>query len=113
MSFCYDRSRPDFFENCVEHQTFPRNDALKLIVLEEILDDFEVGETYSKSKVNEKIQQYFDEYVMIRREFVNFRYVQYDNTENEYTVMKNELSEDDAREISRLERHARDIGVLD
>lgn len=113
MELSYDRDTEEYVEQCRENQNFPRNDALKLIVLERLLEAFEESETYTKSDVNAKIKQYFDEYILIRREFVNFGYLQYDNRQNTYTVKTLELSIDEIRDISRLERHARDLGILD
>lgn len=73
----------------------------------------ETGRTYSKSDVNEKIESHFADFVMVRRELVNFQYLEYDHRTNEYTVVRRQLSEEDVRAISRLERHAKDIGLLD
>lgn len=113
MAVRYDRDRASFFEKCRRNGTIPGNDALKLIVLERILEEFELGEVYRKSEVNETIERHFDDAALVRRELVNFGYLRYDNRANEYAVEKLELTEDDIRERSRLERHARDIGLLD
>ena len=113
MELSYDRDPDAFFEKCRANQTFPRNDALKLIVLERLLEAFDEGETYTKTDVNAKIESTFDEYILIRRDLVNFGYLRYDNRENTYTVDRTELSRDAIRDISRLERHARDIGALE
>jgi hypothetical protein len=113
MALSFNRDRSEYFETCVEADSLPGNDALKLIVLEALLDEFEVGETYSKAEVNATLGDYFTDHVTVRRELVNFGYARYDNTENEYTVVKRELSEADVRERTRLSRHARDLGVLE
>ena len=113
MAIEFDRDTDEFFRRCVDEQTVPGNDALKQIVLERIAAAFELGETYEKAAVNETIQEYFEEYVFLRRELVNFGYLTHDNRAGTYTAEKHELSEADFRSISRLERHARDIGVLE
>ncbi|MDH5018687.1 DUF2087 domain-containing protein [Halobacterium rubrum] len=113
MALSFDRDWREFFETRVEADSLPGNDALKLVVLEELLDEFEVGETYSKAEVNATLGEHFGDHVTVRRELVNFGYVHYDNTTNEYTVVKRELSEAEVRERTRLERHARDVGVLE
>ena len=113
MGLSFDRDRRECFETRVEADSLPGNDALKLVVLEELLDEFAVGETYTKREVNATLGEYFTDHVTVRRELVNFGYVHYDNTANEYAVVKRELSEADVRERSRLERHARDLGVLE
>jgi hypothetical protein len=114
MELEYDRDTDAFFERCVDQGTFPRNDALKLVVLERILEEsFTVGETYEKSTVNERLEPYHEDYILLRRELVNFGYCRYDHLTNEYTVETAELSESDIRSISRLERHARSLDLLE
>jgi hypothetical protein len=113
MGLSFDRDRRTYFEQRVDADSMPGNDALKLIVLEVLLDEFEVGETYTKREVNDVLGEYFTDHVTVRRELVNFGYVHYNNTENEYTVVKRELSAADVRERTRLSRHARDLGVLE
>jgi len=113
MSLSYDRDRREFFEKRVAADSLPGNDALKLVVLEALPDEFEVGETYSKTEVNAILGAYFTDHVTVRRELVNFGYVHDDNTANEYTVVKRALAASDVRERTRLARHAHDLGVLE
>lgn len=113
MALSFDRDRREYFRQRVDADSLPGNDALKLVVLEELLDDFEVGETYTKREVNDVLGEYFTDHVTVRRELLNFGYVRYDNTANEYTVRRRELDEADVRERTRLARHARDVGVLE
>lgn len=114
MALDFDRDRDAFFEKCRDSDSVPGNSALKLIVLEELVDrKFAVGETYTKTEVTERIGEHFEEPIHLRRELVNFGYLRYDNRENEYEVRTLELSEDEVRENGHLERHAKDIGVLD
>jgi hypothetical protein len=113
MTLTYDRDREAFFEECRERGRLPKNDALKLIVLERLLEPLEVGETYMKAELNERVEPHFDDHALVRRELVNFGYCRYDNRTNEYTVEKTTFDEDDLGEISRLERHARDVGLVE
>jgi hypothetical protein len=114
MALRYDRDRDDYFQRCRESGSIPSNDALKLVVLERLLDaEFELDETYDKATVTARLREHFKQAILLRREFVNFGYMGYDNRANEYTVRKLELDEADVRENRRLERHAKDIGVLD
>lgn len=113
MDIEYDRDPAEFYESCLERGRLPNNDALKQIVLERLADQFEPDEIYDKQEVTERLEPRFDDHVLVRRELVNFGYLRYDNTENTYRVQKTELSEQDYRENTRLERHARDLGLLE
>ncbi|MBP1987390.1 DUF2087 domain-containing protein [Halolamina salifodinae] len=113
MALDFDRDREAFFEKCRESDSVPGNSALKLVVLEELLDrEFETGETYTKTEVTERIGEHFAEPIHLRRELVNFGYVHYDNRANEYEILTRTLSEEDVRENGHLTRHAKDLGVL-
>ena len=100
-------------DRCVEEGRLPRSDALKLPVLERVPDEFEVGEPDAKEDLTGTLGEYFDDPVLVRRELVNFGYVGHDNTAGTYTVRKRSLTEEDVRSISRLERHARDLGLIE
>lgn len=113
MGLSYDVDREAFFEKCQQSQSVPGNDALKLVLLERILEEFEAGVVYSKSEVDERIRRHFDQHILLRRELVNFGYLRYDNRANEYRVERLELTEADVRETDRLRRHAEDVGALD
>lgn len=64
-------------------------------------------------EVNGILETFFDDYVLVRRELVNFDYLFYDNTANTYEVRKTTLSESDFRNNTLLERHAKDPGWLE
>jgi len=113
MSLTYDRDREAFFEECRARGRLPSNDALKLIVLERLLEPLDVGETYTKAELNEHVEPHFDDHALVRGELVNVGYCRYNDLTNEYTVERATFDEDDIGEISRLERHARDIGLVE
>lgn len=114
MALDYDRDREAYFEKCRESDSMPGNAALKLLVLEELLGrEFESGTTYTKTEVTERIGEHFAEPIHLRRELVNFGYARHDNRENEYEIRTLELSEADVRANGHLERHAKDLGVLE
>jgi len=113
MDVEYDRDPDEVVASSLEGGQLPRNDALKQIVLERLVEKFEVGETYEKRAVNDVLAEHFEDYVLVRRELVNFGYMRYDNTANTFEVRKTELSEQDYRENTRLRRHAEDLGLLD
>ena len=114
MALDFDRDREAVFEKHRRNDSMPGNSALKLLVLEELLDrEFTAGETYSKDELTERIGDHFDEPIHLRRELVNFGYARYDNRTNEYEIRTLKLSEADVRENGHLERHAKDLGVLE
>lgn len=113
MDIEHDRDQEEFFDNCVESGRLPSNDALKQLVLERLVREFEEQRIYDKAAVNDSLHPFFDDYVLVGRELVNFGYLSYDNTANTYEVRKTELPESDYRSNTRLERHAKDLGWLD
>jgi len=113
MEIDYDRDPEEFYEQRLESGRLPNNDALKQIILERIVDRFDEDTTYTKSAVTDVLAEDFDDHVLVRRELVNFEYLSYDNTENTYEVRKRALTEEDYRTNARLERHARDLGLLE
>ena len=113
MELSYDRDPDEFFERRLESGRLPKNDALKQIILERLTDRFEDDTTYTKQEVNERLADDFADHVLVRRELVNFDYLRYDNIENTYEVHKRALTEEDYRTNTRLERHARDLGLLE
>ncbi|MBD3259894.1 DUF2087 domain-containing protein [Candidatus Woesearchaeota archaeon] len=102
-----------FFEKCAKNKNFPRNDALKQVILKKITAEFEKNKKYGEQEVNNKIKKYFDDYVLIRRELINFGYMQRDPAKAEYWVVKYELSKEDFLRIDRLKRHAKEIGIIE
>lgn len=113
MAIDYDRDTEAFAEKCKSDGKLPRNDALKQIVLQDLVADLDDDRTYDKSEIDELVGEHFDDHVLVRRELVNFGYLSQDHLAGTYEVRKRELAEDDFREISRLERHAEDLGILE
>lgn len=110
IKFNLDESK--FFEKCVKNQNLPKNDALKQIILKRIMEEFN-EKNYSEDKVNDIIKKYFEDFALIRRELINFGYMQRDPIKSEYKVIKKELTKSDFLKITRLKRHAVELGILD
>ena len=89
----------------IKQQHFPRNDADKQLILQELMKDFEENKTYKESEVNEIIKKHYDDFALIRRELINFRYMQR-NENSEYNVVKKELSEG---EINKIKGNQKDM----
>ncbi len=98
-----------FFEKYVKSKQFPKNDALKQIILKRIMQDFEFDRVYNEKEVDETIKKYFSDYATIRRELVNFGYMSRDSLKMEYKVVKKELTKEDYEKNTLLRRHAKDI----
>lgn len=98
-----------FFKECVKNQVFPRNDAEKQVLLSRIMQDFEEGKTYSEEEINKIIKKYFEDFALIRRELVNFGYMQRSPGGVKYKVLKKQLSKEDIAKITKLARHLEDI----
>lgn len=101
-----------FFEKCIHGQNMPRNDALKQIILKRIMNDFQENKIYFEQEVNEIIKKYFEDYTLIRRELINFSYMQRDSVKGKYWVVKKELSREDYFKITRLKQHAVQVGII-
>lgn len=109
----FDRDTDDVLENALDSGRLPRNDALKQVVLEAVVADLEPGATYDKTRIDETVAEFFEDYVTVRRELVNFGYLSHDHLEGTYEVRKLKLTEEDYRDNTRLERHAKDLGILE
>lgn len=101
-----------FFDMCVKNKLVPKNDAMKQIIFKRIIQDFDDGKKYTEDEVNEKIKKYFDDFAFIRRELINFGYMQRNPYTSMYWVVKRELFKPDFLKISRLKQHALEIGIL-
>ena len=97
----------EFFETCVNNKSFPKNDFKKQAVLLVLIRSFE-DRKYIEQEVNEIIKKHFEDYVLIRRELINFSYMDRDPYKGEYWVVKRELSLDDIKNNERLAKHAKD-----
>ena len=103
----------EFFKKCVKHKNFPRNDFEKQAVLLVLLKEFEDNRKYKEQEVNEIIKKYFDDYTLLRRELINFGYMQRNSITGEYWVVKRILTKEDVRKNTLLRRHAEAYKVLD
>ncbi|MBS3118633.1 DUF2087 domain-containing protein [Candidatus Woesearchaeota archaeon] len=102
-----------FFEKFVKHHNFPKNDFEKQAILLYLIEKFKDSRKYLEQEVNEILKKYFEDYTLLRRELINFGYMQRDSTSGEYWVVKRELTLDDVRNNALLRRHAQSFNVLD
>lgn len=60
----------NFFNENHKLKTFPAQRKKKLVVLEYLVRGLKEGKSYEEKEINEYIQQYYDDYATIRREWI-------------------------------------------
>lgn len=65
----------NFFSADGRLKSIPSQLKKKLIVLEHLVSQLELGRTYSEKEINTFIQQYHEDYATIRREFIMHQYM--------------------------------------
>lgn len=80
--------------------TLPRDDLKKQEILQKIAKKFEKDKEYPEQEVNEIIKSFdVDDYVLFRRELVNFNYLGKDSYKGIYWLKTKTLSEDQLNKI--------------
>lgn len=69
----------NFFTTDGKLKQLPAQRKKKRIVLERILEEFEVGHKYSEKEINEHIQKFYSDYATLRREFIINHYMYREN----------------------------------
>ncbi|HDP73966.1 MAG TPA: DUF2087 domain-containing protein [Candidatus Woesearchaeota archaeon] len=92
--------------------TLPRNDLKKQEVLQKIARKFKKGREYPEQEVNEIIKSSdVDDYVLVRRELVNFNYLGRDSHKGIYWLKKDALSEEELKSIEASQDKMRKRGL--
>jgi hypothetical protein len=104
-------SEEEFFQKCIKEQRFPRDDLEKQIILKKIMEKFEENKKYMESEVNEIIKEYYEDFSTIRRELINFGYMQRNVYTSEYWVLKKELTEEELDKIGSRQKHLKEHNV--
>ncbi|MGY3779643.1 DUF2087 domain-containing protein [Isobaculum melis] len=71
----------------------PKKEGKKLIIFNEIIQQFDIHKQYSEKEVNEIIQAIYADFAIIRRYLVDYRYLNRDRAGTIYSVNK-EQSQD-------------------
>jgi len=80
--------------------TLPRDDLKKQKILQKIAKKFEKDKEYTEKEVNEIIKSFdVDDYVLFRRELVNFNYLGKNSYKGIYWLKKNVLSDEELDKI--------------
>ncbi|MGZ4164029.1 MAG: DUF2087 domain-containing protein [Tumebacillaceae bacterium] len=85
----YDKVIANFFDKEGRLKTIPAQRKKKLYVFEHMLEELEVGRSYSEKEVDEHIKRYHEDYCTIRREFIINHYMY--REDNVYTLNPPEL----------------------
>lgn len=84
--------------------TLPRDDLEKQNILTTIAKKFEKDKEYDESEINDIIKSFdVDDYVLFRRELVNFNYLGKDSYRGVYWVKKHELSKEELDKIGKTQ----------
>ncbi len=90
--------------------TLPRDDLQKQKILTKIAQKLEKEKEYDESEVNEIIKSFdVDDYVLFRRELVNFNYLGKDSYRGVYWVKKHELSKEELDRIGKTQSKIRSM----
>ena len=54
---------------------FPAKEKKKIIILQKIMEDFELGSRYTEKKVNEMLKRYYDDFVSVRRHLIEYGFL--------------------------------------
>ena len=80
--------------------TLPRDDLKKQEILQKIAKKFEKNKEYPEQEVNEIIKSFdVDDYVLFRRELVNFNYLEKNSYKGIYWLKKDTLSDEELDKI--------------
>tara|TARA_Y100000310_G_C20421607_1_gene686936 strand:+ start:314 stop:613 length:300 start_codon:yes stop_codon:yes gene_type:complete len=83
----------------------PRNDLKKQEILSKITKRFVKDKEYSEQEVNEIIKSFdVEDYVLFRRELVNFNYLGKDSYKSIYWLKKDTLSEEELEKIRKNQK---------
>ena len=95
-------------EKCINMIILPKDDLKKQEVLEPIAAKFEKDKIYNEQEANEIIKSFdVEDYVLFRRELINFGYLQRDPYKGIYWLIKKKLSEDELKKIGNRQNKIR------
>ncbi|WP_026477439.1 DUF2087 domain-containing protein [Alkaliphilus transvaalensis] len=57
-------------------KTFPKKEKKKIVILAKIAEELQVGKRYTEKELNEILKEIFDDYVVIRRYLIDYRFME-------------------------------------
>ncbi|MFH1648966.1 MAG: DUF2087 domain-containing protein [Candidatus Woesearchaeota archaeon] len=88
----------------------PSDDLEKQKFLEKVAISFKESQHYSEEEVNNMIKLVTkDDYVLVRRELVNFGYLGRDPYKGDYWLIKNKLTDEELQRIAKNNTKIKDM----
>lgn len=85
-----DKEKKRVLENYINKdgslKTYPSKEKKKIIVLEEIMKSFNIGEKYSEQEVNKILERIYKDYATIRRALIEYGFIDRNKNCSEYWV---------------------------
>ena len=73
-------------DNKLKIKGFPAKEKRKIIIMQKLITDFEVGKQYTESEVNEILKLYYDDYVSVRRCMIVYGFLDRNSDGTRYWV---------------------------
>jgi len=67
-------------------KNFPAKEKKKIIILQKLMENFQLSHSYSEQEVNEILQHYYEDFVTIRRYLIQYGFMARDKTGANYRV---------------------------
>jgi len=67
-------------------KSFPSKEKKKIIILQKIIENFEIGKHYTEKGVNEILKRYYDDFVTVRRYMIEYGFLDRDKDGAGYWV---------------------------
>ena len=76
------------------------------------MEKFAENKKYMETEVNEIIKEFYEDFSTIRRELINFGYMQRDVYTSEYWVLKKELTSEQLDKIGARQKKLKEEGAF-
>lgn len=65
---------------------FPAKEKRKIIIMQKLINDFEINRKYSEKEVNTMLKQYYEDYVSVRRSMITYGFLDRNGDGTQYWV---------------------------
>ena len=73
-------------DNKLKIKGFPAKEKRKIIIMQKLITDFDIGKQYTENAVNEVIKQYYDDYASVRRCMIEYGFLDRNGDGTQYWV---------------------------
>ena len=102
------KDNSNFVQECIKTQRFPQKDIEKQPILEHITKIFKKDKIYDEPDVNKMLKEFYEDFATIRRELINFGYMQRDPLKGTYWLLKHQLSQEELDKIDNRQKKLQD-----